>query len=105
MSRYNENFGPNVTQILCSATRIVRGKIPAQVRKELNAAVKAGVLGHLKKNGLKPEVFYHPDHRHGAIEAQKREAGYAISCVARVIAKPFDTIEEAKSSGEEIDKC
>lgn len=85
MSRINEDFGPNVTNILCKATRVIRGRVPAQVRKQLMAAVKAGVLGHLKKDGLKPEIFFHPDHLHGAIERQKREAEYSISCIKNVV--------------------
>jgi hypothetical protein len=85
MGMYNESFGRNVTDILVQATRVVRGPIPAQVRAELRAAVKAGVLGHLKRDGLKPEIFYHPDHKHGAIQRQKDEAAYSIKCIAGVM--------------------
>ncbi len=85
MTRYTADYGPNVENILASATRVVRGKIPAQVRKELRAAVKAGVLGHLKKDGLKPEIFFHPDHRNGAIERQKKEAEYSMALVAKAL--------------------
>lgn len=91
MTRYTAAYGPNVEQILCQATRVIRGRIPAQVRKELSAAVKAGVLGRLKKDGLKPEVYYHPDHKHGAIERQKREAAYSVECIAKVIAHPLQS--------------
>lgn len=79
-------YGPNVTQILCQGSRIIRGPIPARVRAQLRAAVKDRVLGHLKKDGLKPEIFYHPDHKHLARELQVREATYAISCIASVMA-------------------
>jgi hypothetical protein len=85
-SLYTDAFGPNVQNILVPATRVIRGKIPANVRKQLSAAVKAGALGHLKKDGLKPEIFFHPNHLHGAVERQKREAEYAIGCIAQVIA-------------------
>lgn len=88
MSRYTDAYGPNVENILAAGTRVIRGRIPAQVRKELYAAVKAGVLGRLRKKGLLPEIYYHPDHKHGAIERQKREAAYAISCIAKVMAPP-----------------
>jgi hypothetical protein len=96
-SRYTAEFGPNVEQILCQGSRVVRGRIPAQVRKELMAAVKAGVLGRLKKEGLKPEIFFHPDHKNGAADRQKREAAYSIECISTVIAvKPVDQrIDEA----------
>lgn len=89
---YTDDFGPNVANILVSASRIIRGRVPAQVRAELRAAVKAGVLGHLKKDGLKPEIFFHPAHKNGAIERQNREAEYAVKCIATVIGGP--TIEE-----------
>lgn len=100
MSRYTADFGPNVEDILCRATRVIRGPIPARVRAELRAAVKAGVLGHLKKNGLKPEIFFHPDHKHGAKERQVREAAYAVDCISGVMAtKPVEErVDEAVAS-------
>lgn len=87
-SRYTAEYGPNVEQILAQASRVIRGRIPQQVRAELSAAVKAGVLGRLKKDGLKPEIFFHPDHKNGAIERQAREAAYSIQCIAGVIHTP-----------------
>lgn len=96
MSRYTEAYGPNVAQILVQASRVIRGKIPAQVRKELREAVKAGVLGHLKRDGLKPEIFFHPDHKHGAIERQKREAEYAVGCISKVMAGPAEYQNDRK---------
>lgn len=99
MSRYTSEFGPNVEKILCGATRVVRGRIPAQVRKELSAAVKAGVLGRLPKKGLMPEVFFHPDHKHGAKDLQQREAAYSVSCIASVIASPAQVREGMERNG------
>ena len=84
-NRYTAEYGPNVEQILCQATRVIRGKIPFGIRKELNAAVKEGVLGRLPKKGLAPEIYFHPDHKNGAIERQKNEALYAVKCIATVI--------------------
>lgn len=86
LTELNGGIGPNAMNIRKHATRVIRGRIPAQVRKELMAAVKMGALGRLKKDGLKPEVFYHPDHLHGAKERQQREAEYAISCIKGVFA-------------------
>lgn len=94
MARYTDEFGPNVQQILCGGTRVVRGRIPARVRRELNAAVKAGALGHLKKDGLKPEVFFHPDHKHLATYIQQCEAEYSASCIAQVMARPEEYVDE-----------
>jgi len=95
--------GRNVEQIRAQATRVVRGRIPAEVRKELRAAVKAGVLGHLRKDGLKPEVFFHPDHKNGAIERQRREAEYAVKCIAGVMASPADVRADLEARGVEIE--
>lgn len=83
---YSDAFGPNVADILARATRVIRGRVPQQVRGELRAAVKAGVLGHLPKDGLKPEIFFHPAHKNGAIERQRREAEYSVGLIARVVA-------------------
>ena len=95
--RYTSDFGPNVEQILAKETRVVLGFIRRRVRAELMTAVKAGVLGRLKKDGLKPEIFFHPDHKNGAIELQHREAEYAIKCIGTVIAvRPVaERIDEA----------
>ena len=82
---YSDDYGPNVAQILSHGTRKVIGKIPAQVRKELREAVKAGVLGHMPKDGLKPEIFFHPARRNSAKEIRQREAEYAIKCIAGVV--------------------
>ena len=86
MTELDGGIGPNAMQIRKQATRVIKAKIPAQVRKELMAAVKAGALGRLPKKGLMPEIFFHPDHLHGARDRQKREAEYAIQCIATVMA-------------------
>ena len=82
----NYTPGRNAELIRIQASRVIRGKIPAQVRAELRAAVAAGYLGHIAKDGLKPEIFFHPDHKNGAIERQQREAAYSIDCISRVMA-------------------
>lgn len=50
----------NVESVRLQRVYLVKTKIPTNVRKALNSAVKAGQLGHLKKDGHKPEVYYHP---------------------------------------------
>jgi len=57
----------NVQLVLQERFRVVH-KLPAAVRKALNAAVKSGQLGHLRKDGVKPEVYYHPNFKHLAVE-------------------------------------
>lgn len=83
---YTDDYGPNVAKILAQGSRVISGRIPAQVRKDLRAAVKAKVLGHLPKDGLKPEVFFHPDRKNEARERQNREAAYSIECIAKILA-------------------
>jgi hypothetical protein len=50
----------NVEKVRMARVLLVTTKLPAQVRKALNAAVKGGELGHIKKDGHKPEAYFHP---------------------------------------------
>lgn len=50
----------NVAIVRAKRVELVTSRIPAAVRKALSAAVKAGELGHIKKDGHKPEAFFHP---------------------------------------------
>lgn len=96
---YSDDYGPNVSKILTQGSRVIHGRIPAQVRAELRLAVKDGVLGHLPKDGLKPEIFFHPAHKNGAKERQVREAGYSIDCISKVMHVPTldELVERAKA--------
>ena len=93
MPIYTEEYGPNVSKILFHGSRIIRARIPAQVRAELRAAVKAGVLGHLKRDGLKPEIFFQRDHLHLARDLQNKEAAYSLSLIAGVVAHGAERAE------------
>jgi hypothetical protein len=50
----------NVEKVKMARVMIV-SHLPAIVRKPLNNAVKNGELGHMKKEGKKPEAYFHPD--------------------------------------------
>lgn len=50
----------NVEMIRAERFRIVKNKIPREVRKALNEAVKNGLLAHSKKTDINPEAYYHP---------------------------------------------
>lgn len=76
----------NVLLVQCQGVRVVSGKLPAQVRKALNAAVKAGELGHIKKDGLRPEVYHHKNARAKALDEQSRIARESIELIAKIIA-------------------
>lgn len=99
---YSDDFGPNVADILKHGMRVIRAPIPARVRKDLSAAVKAGVLGHLRKDGLKPEIFFHPSHKNSAVERQKREATHSVNCIAGVVASPSDVREGLERAGVDV---
>lgn len=51
----------NIELVSAERVRLVTNSIPRAVRKQLNLAVKAGELGHMKKDGHKPEAFFHPN--------------------------------------------
>lgn len=76
----------NAEMIYAQGTCVIKGKIPAQVRKELMSAVKAGMIGRLRKDGLKPEVFFDPRHTGLARELQANEAVYAVECIRGCVA-------------------
>ena len=62
----------NVKIVQMIGIKIISGKVPADVRKALNAAVKAGELGHLKADGFKPEVYFHKNGKANAIQERSR---------------------------------
>jgi len=50
----------NVELVKIQRVHLCTSRVPADVRKALNAAVKSGELAHMKKDGSKPECYYHP---------------------------------------------
>ena len=50
----------NVEMIRCQRVKLITTRVPKDVRKALNNAVKKGELGHVRKVGRKPEAYYHP---------------------------------------------
>lgn len=62
----------NVLIVQMMGVRVINGSLPASVRKSLNEAVKAGELGHIKKEGLKPEVYHHKNARANALDERNR---------------------------------
>lgn len=76
----------NVLIVQMMGVRVVT-KIPADIRKSLNAAVKAGELGHIKKEGLKPEVYHHKNARAKALEIREREEREAKLNLLKIYAK------------------
>lgn len=48
----------HVMMVMARRIMLVTSKVPSNVRNALNAAVKSGELGHVKKDGQKPEAYY-----------------------------------------------
>ena len=104
LSQEYDGCGPNAMRIRVGGSKVINGPMPAQVRKELMAAVKSGHLGRLKKDGLKPEIFFHPDHKTHASERQKNEALYSMSCIASVMVSPAQFREGIEAMGGDIEE-
>jgi predicted transcriptional regulator len=84
MREQGKTSTPNVEIVRMMGVDLVRGRIPATVRRELREAVKAGRLGHLKKEGLKPEAFFHPNSKANAVTLREQEERKALECLTRV---------------------
>lgn len=93
MCMYREDYGPNVLDILVRGCRVISAKVPARVRAELRKAVKDGVLGHMKKDGLLPEVFYNPNNKNSAVWKRQAEAEYAVKCIAGALVSGHEKAE------------
>lgn len=81
----------NVEKVLMARVEVVTS-LPAQVRSALNAAVKAGELCHKKRDGRKPEVYYHPNFEHLANKERDRVEKQILKGLAGVIARSDDLI-------------
>ena len=79
----------NVMIVQMMGFRVVY-KLPRDVRKALNAAVKAGELGRLKKDGLKPEIYHHKNARTKALEEQERHFKAGIEALKGIFVHSKD---------------
>lgn len=73
----------NVEMVRAERVRIVTNSIPKQVRKALNEAVKCGKLGHFKKDGMKPEAYFHPSFDYMARSERNRIERETINALSR----------------------
>lgn len=76
-------YTPNVQLFRSEGIRIVH-RLPREVRAELMAGVKAGHLGHLRKKGLMPEMFFHPEYEDAAHEVRLSEVRRAADALKAV---------------------
>lgn len=63
----------NVYIVQLIGVQLIEGPIPKDVRKALNDAVKDGRLGHIKRNGLKKEAYFHKNSRWVAMEKIEKD--------------------------------
>lgn len=76
----------NVEMVRMARVKVVCNSIPSQIRKALNEAVKAGELCHKKKDGRKPEVYYHPNFEHLANDERNKAERKTIEALLSVCA-------------------
>jgi hypothetical protein len=78
--------------------KLVTCRIKADIRKQLNEAVKRGELKRMKKDGNKPEVYYHPEFEHMAIGQRVNHEKEILIALSKVVARPMEnncfTIED-----------
>lgn len=71
----------NIQMVLADRVRIVKNRMPKEVRQALNEAVKQKRLCHKEKEGHKPEVYYHPNFEYLANEERANiEKEVLIAC-------------------------
>lgn len=76
----------NVEKVRMARVLIV-AKLPTEVRSALNAAVRVGEISHKKKDGWKPEVYYHPNFEHLANEERNRIEKQTLEALLGVVAR------------------
>ena len=73
----------NIEIIRLEGVRLIT-KLPADIRRALNNAVKEGNLGHLRKDGLRPEAYFHPNSKSAAIAARNNRLNLSIAAIKGV---------------------
>lgn len=90
-----------VEVVRMTGVKIVRGSLTRDMRNALNAGVKAGKLGRLPKDGLRPEAYFHPNSKWRAMEERDRLARASETAIHTVTGRHFEDdfpgpIEEPK---------
>ena len=76
----------NVQMVRMQRVMLVTARIPAEIRKALNQAVKRGELAHMKKDKHKPETYYHPTFDYLARSERNKHELSVLRAVAGVMA-------------------
>lgn len=75
----------NFEKVRMQRVLLVTGRLISDVRTALNQAVKAGQLAHMKKDGAKPEAYYHPTFKFLANEARREHEESVRLALRRVV--------------------
>lgn len=78
----------NVQKVLAQRILFVTIKLPRNVRKALDDAVKKGILKRKKKEGHKPEVYYNPTFEYLVNGARNEYATSTLKSLSKAIAPP-----------------
>lgn len=92
----------NVEIVRIMGVRLIEARITRAVRTELNGAVKSGRLGHLPKDGLMPEAYFHPNALSRALEERDRVARASVNALRGILARNDGT---GSSYGFEEEGC
>lgn len=80
----------NIKKIKMQRVMLVVGRLPASLRKTLNAAVKRGELGHMLKRGKQPEAYYHPIFEYLARSERKKYEESVNKALTKVACASLD---------------
>ncbi|MEF3075199.1 hypothetical protein V2P20_09190 [Methylobacter sp. Wu1] len=74
----------NVEKVKMARVQLVTGRLPMQVRKALNEAVKRGEIGHMAKSGRKPEAYFNPSFEYMARQARNEHERSVLKALASI---------------------
>ena len=80
----------NVMMVRAERVRLIQNSVPRDIRKYLNDAVKSGELCHMKKDGHKPECYYHPTFEYLANAARNKCEDDVRRASARIAGWPIE---------------
>jgi hypothetical protein len=65
---------------------LVTTRLPAAIRAAYGNAVKSGTLCHVKKDGNKPEAYYHPDFKYLVAGERNKHADATAAALRAIMA-------------------
>lgn len=75
----------NVEIVRMQRVRLITSRIPADVRRALNDAVKCKKLGHVKKDMYRPEAYFHPEFAYLVTGERDRHARRQLEAIRNAL--------------------